>query len=119
MPKKYGSFAENLAKRYGTYKENDPLNLSDIRERELINQLPKYGIDRLKVTDMSDMGGIQTQYAIPSGSSNIRSRFAAFDPFRKDVATATAMGVALPDLLAAEPTPEELKRRQSSGLLFP
>jgi hypothetical protein len=31
---------------------------------------------------------------------NFRSRFAAFDPFRKDVATATAMGVALPDLLA-------------------
>jgi hypothetical protein len=30
----------------------------------------------------------------------LRSRFAAFDPFRKDVATATAMGVALPDLLA-------------------
>ena len=51
--------------------------------------------------------------------SDLRSRFAAFDPFRKDVATATAMGVALPDLLAAEPTPEELQRRQSSGLLFP
>ena len=49
----------------------------------------------------------------------IRSRFAAFDPFRKDVATATAMGVALPDLLAAEPTPEELQRRQYSSLLFP
>jgi hypothetical protein len=32
--------------------------------------------------------------------SDLRSRFAAFDPFRKDVATATAMGVALPDLLA-------------------
>ena len=30
----------------------------------------------------------------------LRSRFAAFDPFRKDIATATAMGVALPDLLA-------------------
>jgi hypothetical protein len=30
----------------------------------------------------------------------LRSRFAAFDPFRKDVATATAMGVAAPDLLA-------------------
>jgi len=113
-----GNFAENLAKKYGTYKENDPFNLSDIRERELINQLPKYGIDRLKVTDMSDMGGIQTQYANPSGSSNIRSRFAAFDPFRKDVATATAMGVALPDLLAAEPKPKE-KRRQSTGLLSP
>lgn len=47
--------------------------------------------------------------------SDLRSRFAAFDPFRKDVATATAMGVALPDLLAAEPTPQS----QSSGLLYP
>ena len=33
---------------------------------------------------------------------NIRSRFAAFDPFRKTAATAAAMGVAAPDLLAQE-----------------
>jgi len=45
----------------------------------------------------------------------IRSRFAAFDPFRKDVATATAMGVALPDLLAAENN----QQPQSAGLLYP
>ena len=32
----------------------------------------------------------------------IRSRFAAFDPFRKTAATAAAMGVAAPDLLAKE-----------------
>jgi hypothetical protein len=32
----------------------------------------------------------------------IRSRFAAFDPFRKTAATAAAMGVAAPDLLAQE-----------------
>jgi hypothetical protein len=31
-----------------------------------------------------------------------RSRFAAFDPFRKDAATAAAMGVLAPDLLAEE-----------------
>jgi len=37
---------------------------------------------------------------VSSNPENVRSRFAAFDPFRKDVATATAMGVALPDLLA-------------------
>ena len=37
---------------------------------------------------------------VSSNPQNVRSRFAAFDPFRKDVATATAMGVALPDLLA-------------------
>jgi hypothetical protein len=53
----------------------------------------------------------------------IRSRFAAFDPFRKDVATATAMGVALPDLLAS---PVDQQRQQPSiedlmnyGLLSP
>jgi hypothetical protein len=32
----------------------------------------------------------------------LRSRFAAFDPFRKTAATAAAMGVATPDLLASE-----------------
>jgi DNA (cytosine-5)-methyltransferase 1 len=33
----------------------------------------------------------------------IRSRFAVFDPWRKDAATAAALGLAAPDLLAAEP----------------
>lgn len=102
---KSGYFAENLAKKLGLYKEGDKLNLSDIRERELVNELSKYGIDRLKITDMGDMGGIQTQYVLPAKSDNVRSRFAAFDPFRKDVATATAMGVALPDLLAQPISP--------------
>jgi len=46
--------------------------------------------------------------------STLRSPFAAFDPFRKDVATATAMGVALPDLLAAE---AENKKKQLSKVL--
>ena len=38
-------------------------------------------------------------YIVPP--ENIRSRFAAFDPFRRTAATAAAMGVAAPDLLAA------------------
>jgi hypothetical protein len=33
---------------------------------------------------------------------DLRSRFAAFDPFRKTAATAAAMGVAAPDLLAQQ-----------------
>jgi hypothetical protein len=39
----------------------------------------------------------------------IRSRFAAFDPFRKSAAIAATMGVAAPNLLAAEqePVPEQ------------
>ena len=60
-----------------------------------------------------DMGGkVWEALTLPQ---NVRSRFAAFDPFRKDVATATAMGVALPDLLAAEYN----QQPQSAGLLYP
>jgi len=39
-------------------------------------------------------------YIVPP--DNLRSRFAAFDPFRRTAATAAAMGVAAPDLLAKE-----------------
>jgi hypothetical protein len=35
-------------------------------------------------------------------AENVRSRFAAFDPFRRTAATAALMGVAAPDLLAAQ-----------------
>ena len=85
-----GWFSDNLAQALGIP-----------RTRTLINELPKYGIDRLKVTDMGDIGGVQTQHMIPSGSDNIRSRFAAFDPFRRSAAIAATMGVAAPDLMAA------------------
>jgi hypothetical protein len=89
---------------------------SDIGERAMVNKLPKHGIDRLKVNDMSDMGGTQTQHMIPAESDNIRSRFAAFDPFRKDAATAAAMGVVAPDLLAEEKAKGGAIRMQVGGL---
>jgi hypothetical protein len=76
----------------------------------MVNRLPEYGIDRLKVTDMSDMGGVQTQYMIPAESDNIRSRFAAFDPFRRSAAVASAMGVAAPDLMAKEKTDKKKRK---------
>lgn len=53
----------------------------------------------LKIPDAVSDFGVGESY-VTQNPANIRSRFAAFDPFRKDVATATAMGVALPDLLA-------------------
>jgi hypothetical protein len=98
----HGHFAENLAKKLGLFDEADQFKNSDKRERELINALKERGIDRLKITDMSDMGGVQTQHALPAGSENIRSRNAAFDPFRRSTAIATSMGVAAPDLMAEE-----------------
>jgi len=39
---------------------------------------------------------------IPKSGEQVRSRFAAFDPFRRNAAVAAAMGVAAPDLLAQE-----------------
>jgi len=81
-------------------------------------QLEKLGFNGILDTG-GKMGGEAHQVVIPFKPEQIRSRFAAFDPFRKDVATATAMGVALPDLLAAELPEDELKRNQSAGLLFP
>jgi hypothetical protein len=42
------------------------------------------------------------KFLIPWNADQVRSQFAAFDPFRKTAATAAAMGVAAPDLLAQE-----------------
>ena len=53
-------------------------------------------------------------YIVPP--DNIRSRFAAFDPFRRNAAIAAAMGVAAPNLLAAEP--EKKKEEQQSNSLL-
>jgi hypothetical protein len=45
---------------------------------------------------------------------NIRSRNAAYDPFRKTAATAAALGVAAPDLLA-----EEVKKKKGGAVKHP
>ena len=55
----------------------------------------------LKIPDAVSGGGVGESYVV-TNPENIRSRFAAFDPWRKTAATAAAMGVAAPDLLAEE-----------------
>ena len=47
-------------------------------------------------------GGVKNDVLIPFAPEQVRSRFAAFDPWRRDAATAAAFGVAAPDLLAKE-----------------
>jgi hypothetical protein len=44
----------------------------------------------------------ERQHYVSVNPDNFRSRFAAFDPFRRNAAVAAAMGVAAPDLLAQE-----------------
>jgi hypothetical protein len=80
---------------------------------KVTKQLEQLGFNGILDTG-GKMGGEAHQVVIPFRPDQIRSRNAAFDPFRKDVATATAMGVALPDLLAAE---AEDKKKQLSKVL--
>ena len=89
----------------------DNVDIADatVEMQKLRNELArKYGFSGVKVSD--EFGQDTTALVNPA---NIRSRFAAFDPFRKDVATAAAMGVAAPNLLAQpvnqyEPTYETI-----------
>jgi hypothetical protein len=46
--------------------------------------------------------GAGEKFHMPWHEDDIRSRFAAFDPWRRNAAIAAAMGVAAPDLLAKD-----------------
>jgi len=92
----------------GTLADDDvAMNIAESIRQEMATQNPNFSVAEWKkrttqaLADAGyagrNMSGLESVITDPS---NVRSRFAAFDPFRKDVATATAMGVALPDLLA-------------------
>ena len=70
---------------------------------DLVDQALRGGHDALILKNTFDPAGGQSKLidvGVVFSPDQIRSRFAAFDPLRKDVATAIAAGVALPDLLA-------------------
>ena len=70
---------------------------------DLVDQALRGGHDALILKNIFDPAAGQAKLidvGVVFSPDQIRSKFAAFDPLRKDVATATAMGVALPDLLA-------------------
>jgi hypothetical protein len=61
------------------------------------------GIGTVGLTeDRGAMGRKTITSMVLNPNENVRSRFAAFDPFRRNAAVATAMGVAAPDLMAKE-----------------
>lgn len=68
------------------------------------NFMKHFGVDEIRHTpkfknQQLNIGG---EHIISFDPDNVRSRFAAFDPWRINAATAAAMGVAAPDLLAKE-----------------
>jgi hypothetical protein len=63
------------------------------------------------IIDKSGKGGGQvSDVIIPFEPEQLRSRFAAFDPWRRTSAIAAAMGVAAPDLLAEEAEPKKKRK---------
>jgi hypothetical protein len=93
----------------GKFADQDlRINVADQALEELSKINPDFSVAEWKaITNqaLKDQGyaGVDVgQERLVFEPENIRSRFAAFDPFRKDAATAAAMGVAAPDLLAEE-----------------
>jgi hypothetical protein len=78
-----------------------------------------FGIDEIRHTPQfrNRELNIANEHIISMNPDNVRSRFAAFDPFRKSAATAAAMGVAAPDLLAKEAKEKE-KKKAEGGSVF-
>jgi len=87
---------------------NDTNNWPAIESQDFQKAIRELGFDAFHVNERG------TKNIGVYDPSSLRSPFAAYDPFRKDVATATAMGVALPDLLAAE---KENKQKKLSKAL--
>jgi competence protein ComGC len=124
--KELKNYVENLIQQQKPY-DKDALSFYPFTSKKVLENLsnPQTGAYYLEneiiSKSLKDLG-YSGSIGMESGQSQlkifdpdkIRSRFAAFDPFRKDVATATAMGVALPDLLAAEK--EDKQKKLSKAL---
>lgn len=83
------------AARERLFKENPNFGVAEWK-KEINKELMNRGYSGV------DMEGMERVVFNPE---NVRSRFAAFDPWRRTAATAALYGVAAPDLLAAEQEP--------------
>jgi hypothetical protein len=91
-PEEYLNLFEQVINNAKTYPET---NMGQDRMlKKALKDSDSIGIDYSK-----SIGGTEFSVLEPD---RIRSRFAAFDPFRKSAAIAASMGVAAPDLLAKE-----------------
>jgi hypothetical protein len=103
-PRTASLYAEAAASKGRAGLESAPNVMPLLLNSEAHVQMPSFNkemIDSFRNTGYAGVKRPEAGVAVTFDPAQIRSRFAAFDPFRKDVATATAMGVAAPDLLAA------------------
>ena len=105
---KYASDYANVLPKTGI--EGDPrvypvlLNTGKVNSQkytglydDMEKALSKKKTDTFKV---ENVGGGENNFYVTKDPNQIRSRFAAFDPWRRNAAIAASMGVAAPDLLA-------------------
>jgi hypothetical protein len=98
-----------LVTRGNLADDDAAMNIAESVRQELVSKSPNFSVQEWKQKttqalenagyDGRNMSGLESVIFNPE---NIRSRFAAFDPFRRNAAIAAAMGVAAPNLLANE-----------------
>jgi len=87
--------------------------------RPAIDAAQQAGFEGTAIQNVKDNAGRWTDVVADSYATTnpdlFRSRFAAFDPFRRNAAIATATGALAPDLLAAQE--DEAMRQRQLGLM--
>jgi len=96
---------------YQSGSENPYMKLTVSNDEELSNALKRLGKESIIKEQqptpewLKALGTMEMpvrEHFVSMNPDVLRSRFAAFDPFRRNAATAAAMGVAAPDLLAKD-----------------
>lgn len=106
--------------------ENVAMNVAESIRKKMFAENPNFNVldwKRKTTQALSDAGysgremnGLESVITDPN---NIRSRFAAFDPFRKTAAIAAAAGLAAPDLLAAQPPVQQFGQQPAQYSVQP
>ena len=98
------------------------MDIAESIRQKMASQNPDFSVPEWKrqtTQGISDAGYAGQSFSglesVVTNPENIRSRFAAFDPFRRTAAIAATMGAAAPDLLAAQE--DEAMRQRQLGLI--
>jgi hypothetical protein len=111
-----------LVSRGNFINEDARIALQDAMHEKMFAQDPNLSVqDWRKATNqaISDAGYAGSDIAserVVTNPENLRSRFAAFDPFRRTAAIAAAAGLAAPDLLAGQ-SPQQAPKFDNSALM--
>jgi hypothetical protein len=99
--------------------EDVAMDIAESIRQKMASQNPDFSVPEWKrqtTQGISDAGYAGQSFSglesVVTNPENIRSRFAAFDPFRRTAAIAATMGVAAPDLLAAQAEQDAYARNE-------